>query len=196
MNRYEFISELKKKLRKLPYDEIKEAVDYYEGYFSDAGEENEQAVLAELGSPSAVASQIIANFAVKEAGTEKSGKKNWRTMWLVILALFASPIAIPVALSVGIVALSLIIVLLTVMFSFFISGIAIFLSGIACIIAGFMVIFQSLSTTLFYVGAGLIMLGAGASIGIGTAILSRKCFRWLTKKIGGFILRRKQKGGS
>jgi len=196
MNRYEFIGELKKKLKKLPYDEIKEAVDYYEGYFNDAGEENEQVVLAELGSPSAVASQIIANFAVKEADTEKSGKKNWRTMWLVILALFASPIAIPIALSAGIIALSFIIVILSVLFSFFITGISLFFGGIACIIAGFIVIFQSVPTTLFYVGSGMILLGIGAAIAIGTAILSRKCFRLFTKKIGGFILRRKQKGGN
>ncbi|MCL2820484.1 MAG: DUF1700 domain-containing protein [Oscillospiraceae bacterium] len=195
MTRNDFINELKKKLRKLPYDEIKEAVDYYEGYFSDAGEENEQAVLAELGSPSAVASQIIANFAVKEADTEKSAKKNWRTMWLVILAVFASPVAIPIALSIGVVALSLVIVLIAILFSFFISGVAVFFSGIASIIAGFLVILQSVPTTLFYVGAGFIMLGVGASITIGTAILSRMCFRLLTKKIGGFILRRKQKGG-
>jgi len=195
MSRNEFLNELKKKLRKLPYDEIKEAVDYYEGYFSDAGEENEQAVLDELGSPSAVASQIIANFAVKEADTEKSGKKNWRTMWLVILSLFASPIAIPVVLSVGIVVLSLIIVLLAILFSFFISGIALFFGGAASIVAGFLVIFQSVPTTLFYLGAGLIFMGVGAAITIGTAILSQICFRLLTKKIGGFILRRKSKGG-
>ena len=56
MDRHKFIDKLKNKLRKLPYDEIKEAVDYYEGYFDDAGEESEQAVLEELGSTSAVAS--------------------------------------------------------------------------------------------------------------------------------------------
>jgi len=196
MNKNEFISELKKKLRNLPYDEIKEAVDYYEGYFNDAGEENEQTVLEELGSPSAIASQIIANFAVKEADTEKSGKKNWRIMWLVILALFASPVAIPIALSVGVVVLSLVFVVLTVLLSFFASGIALFLSGFATIIAGFLVILQSGATTVFFVGAGLICMGLGAAIVIGTTILSKKCFRWMTKKIGGFILKRKSKGGN
>jgi len=77
MSRHDFIAQLQKKLRKLPFDEVKEATDYYEEYFDDAGEENEQAVLEELGSPSAVASHIIANFAVKEADTEESGNKNY-----------------------------------------------------------------------------------------------------------------------
>jgi len=193
MNRYKFIEELKKRLKKLPFDEVKEAIDYYEGYFNDAGEENEQAVLAELGSPSSVASQIIASYAVKEAGAEGSGKKNWRTSWLVILALFASPIAVPFAVAAGAVALSLIIALSAVIFSFFAAGAAVFISGLASIIAGILVFFQSFPTTLFYVGVGLILLGVGAAILISTAKFSRICFRWLTKIIGGFILRRKTK---
>ena len=193
MNRNDFIEELKKKLKKLPYDEIKEAVDYYEGYFDDAGKENEQAVLTELGSPSAVASQIIASYAIKEADTEGSGKKNWRTTWLVILALFASPIAVPLALSVGIIALSLILVLSAVILSFFAAGIAVFAGGLASLIAGLLVIPQDIFTTLFYSGAGLMLLGIGAAMFIATLKLSRKCFSILAKKVGGFILRRKSK---
>jgi len=193
MDRHKFIDKLKNKLRKLPYDEIKEAIDYYEGYFDDAGEENEQAVLEELGSPSAVASQIIATFAVKEVDTETSGKKNWRNVWLVVLALFAAPIAVPIALSVGMVAVALIITLASVLFSFFATGFALFIGGIASIVAGLLVIFQSFPTTLFYVGAGLLLTGIGAAIVIGTMALSRKCFSLLTKMIGGFILRRKTK---
>jgi len=196
MNRNDFINELKKRLRKLPYDEIKEAIDYYEGYFDDAGVENEQAVLTELGSPAAVASQIIANFAIKEADDENPGKKNWRTAWLVILAVFASPIAIPIALSVGIVALSLVITLSAVIVSFFAAGAAVFAGGLAALISGVLVVVHSVPTTLFYSGVGLILLGIGTSIMIGTVILAGKCFKWLSKKIGAFIIKRRAKGGA
>ena len=193
MSRHEFIDELKRRLRKLPYDEIKEAVDYYEGYFDDAGEENEQAALAELGSPAAVASQIIANFAVKEADVDQPVKKNWRSIWLVILALFASPIAVPVALAVGAVALALVISLLAVIISFFAAGVSVFAGGLASAAAGLFVIFQSVPTTMLYFGVGLILLGIGAAIVTATITLSKKCFTWLTKLVGGFILRRKAK---
>jgi len=193
MNRHEFIAGLKKKLRKLPYDEIKEAVDFYEGYFDDAGEENEQVVLSELGSPSAVASEIIANFAVKKVDSKEPGSKSWRTTWLVILALFASPIAIPVVLSVSIVILALLIALFSVLLSFLATGAAMFFGGVACVIAGLMVVFQSVPTTIFYVGVGMILIGAGAATIIGTVKLSKLCFNRLTKIIGGFILRRKSK---
>ena len=193
MNRREFIEELKRRLKKLPYDEIKEAIDYYEGYFDDAGEENEQAVLAELGSPAAVASQIIANFAVKEAEIDKPVKKNWRSTWLVILALFASPIAVPVALAVGAVVLALVISLLAVIISFFAAGVSIVAGGLASAAAGVFVIFQSVPTTMLYFGVGLILLGIGAAIVTATITLSKKCFNGLTKLVGGFILRRKAK---
>jgi len=191
MNRHDFIDELKRRLRKLPYDEIKEAIDYYEGYFDDAGEENEQAVLSELGAPSAVASQIIASFAVKEAGTVVSGKKGWRYTWLAVLALFASPVAIPLAVAAGAVVVSLIIALSAVLFSFFAAGASIFITGFACFIAGFLVVFQSIPTTLLLLGVGLMLLGIGAAIFIATMKLSRKCFGWLAKKVGSFVLRRK-----
>jgi len=37
MNRIEFIKELKNRLHRLPYDEVHEAVCYYEQYFDEAG---------------------------------------------------------------------------------------------------------------------------------------------------------------
>ncbi|MDR2590860.1 MAG: DUF1700 domain-containing protein [Oscillospiraceae bacterium] len=193
MNRNEFIAELKKKLRKLPFDEIKEAVDYYEGYFDDAGIENEQVAFEELGSPSTIASQIIANFAVNKVDTEKSGKKSLHLVWLVILALFAAPIAVPIVLSVGIVVIALIFSLFSILFSFFIAGVAFIGGGILSIVAGFLVITQSIPTTIFYVGIGLASLGIGMAIVIVIVKLSQICFNWLVKKIGNFILRRKQK---
>jgi len=195
MNRHEFIEELKRKLRKLPYDEVKEAIDYYEGYFDDAGIENEQTVLTELGSPSAVASQIIASFAIKETEAEDSGKKNWRSSWMVILALFASPVAVPLLIAVAAVAISLIIALSAVVFSFFAAGVALSAGGFVSAVAGFLVIFQSVPTTMLYLGLGLMILGMGAAITIATIKLSKKCFGWLTKFIGGFIIKWSKKRG-
>jgi len=189
MNRHEFINELKKKLRNLPYDEIKEAIDYYEGYFDDAGVENEQAVLTELGAPSAVASQIIASFAIKEADAEGSGKKSWRSSWFVILALFASPVAVPLLIAVGVVAIALIISFSAVILSFFVTGVALIAGGLVSTVTGFLVIFQSVPTTFLYLGIGLMLLGIGTAITIATVALSGKCFGWLTKFVGGFIIK-------
>ena len=185
MNRHDFIEELKRRLRKLPYDEIKEAVDYYEEYFDDAGIENEQSAIAELGSPSEIASQIIAGYAVK------GSKSSWRSAWLVILALLASPVAVPVALAVGAVALALVISASAVVFSFFAAGVAVFVGGLACIAAGIQIIVLHIPTTLFMIGAGLVLIGAGTALFIATLALSRVCFGGLAKLVGRFILGRK-----
>jgi len=192
VNRSDFIDELKIRLRKLPYDEIKEAVDYYEEYFDDAGGENEQSVLTELGSPAAVSSQIIAGFAVKGAGV-KSAKKNWASAWLVILAISASPVAVPLAIAAGAVALAFIIAISALIFSFFAAGVALIAGGLVSIVACVMVVVQSPPTTVFLLGVGLATAGAGTAVVTATVALARKCFGWLTKQVGSFILRGKTK---
>ena len=192
MNRHEFIDELKNRLRRLPYDEVKEAVEYYEAYFDDAGEENEQAVLAELGSPSAVAAQIIAEFAIKGSDTEESVKKKWGSTWHVVLAIFTAPVTVPVALSVGAVALALIITMSAVLFSFFATGIGLLAAGAACAILSIIISFQSFSTTLLLLGCGLLLAGIGGAIVVPTTTLSKKCFGWLTTRVSNFILRGKK----
>ena len=51
MTKYEFLGDLSRLLKDLPEEERKQALHYYEDYFADAGEDNEQEVLNELGSP-------------------------------------------------------------------------------------------------------------------------------------------------
>jgi len=100
MNRHEFVAQLKTKLRSLPAEEIANAAAYYEEYFDDAGPENEESVIAELGSPSGIASKIIGEFAIRKVddgkGTTKAGLS---AIWIVVLGIFASPIALPLAIA-------------------------------------------------------------------------------------------------
>lgn len=58
MDRKTFMRELEYLLQDINDEERKEALDYYESYFDEAGLENEQQVLAELGEPSQVAAMI------------------------------------------------------------------------------------------------------------------------------------------
>ena len=51
MNRAQFMKQLEKLLSDISEEERKEALDYYESYFDDAGPEREAEVLRELGSP-------------------------------------------------------------------------------------------------------------------------------------------------
>ena len=62
MNRIEFMTELASLLQDVPVAERKEAMQYYNDYFDDAGEENEQQVIEELGEPATVAANIKADL--------------------------------------------------------------------------------------------------------------------------------------
>lgn len=71
MNRAEFMSALEKLLVSISEDERAEALQYYEDYFEDAGPENEEQVIKELGSPEKVAAIIWADI---RGGSEKNGE--------------------------------------------------------------------------------------------------------------------------
>lgn len=62
MNRIEFMDQLKDLLREISAEEREEALQYYEDYFADAGEEHEAEVIRELGSPQKVAATIKADL--------------------------------------------------------------------------------------------------------------------------------------
>lgn len=61
MNRELFLRQLRTLLSDVTEEEREEAIRYYEEYFDEAGPEQEQALLAELGSPAKVAGIIRAN---------------------------------------------------------------------------------------------------------------------------------------
>lgn len=70
MNRMQFMEQLEKLLSDISEAERLEALDYYNSYFDDAGEENEAAVIRELGSPGKVAAIIKADL--RESNEEYS----------------------------------------------------------------------------------------------------------------------------
>lgn len=55
MNRFEYMRRLEALLSDISPNEKEEALTYYNDYFNDAGQENEQQVIKELGSPEQVA---------------------------------------------------------------------------------------------------------------------------------------------
>ncbi|MGN1135522.1 MAG: DUF1700 domain-containing protein [Oscillospiraceae bacterium] len=59
MTKQEYLSELESHLASLSEDERVNALQFYEEYFEDAGPENEQQVISELGKPFALAKSII-----------------------------------------------------------------------------------------------------------------------------------------
>ena len=58
MNRFEYMRRLEALLSDISPSEKEEALTYYNDYFNDAGQENEQQVIKELGSPEQVAAGV------------------------------------------------------------------------------------------------------------------------------------------
>ena len=73
MTRAEFLTALAEKLQGVTVDEREEALKYYNEYLDEAGPENEEAVIAELGTPQKVANIIIANSSAVPSA-EKAAK--------------------------------------------------------------------------------------------------------------------------
>ena len=62
MNREEFMKELEYLLMDIPEEDKQDAVAYYRDYLEDAGDEHEQEVIQEFGSPERVAAIIRADL--------------------------------------------------------------------------------------------------------------------------------------
>ena len=59
MTKSEYMKKLSYSLRRLPKEDFNQAIDYFEEYFAEAGEENEQQAIEDLGSPEDAAKELI-----------------------------------------------------------------------------------------------------------------------------------------
>lgn len=192
MNKEEFILELEKKLKRLPKEEKESAITYYKEYFQDAGIENEEKVIQEIGKPSQVASQIMANYMVKEITSskeEKNVKHSISTVWIVILSILASPIALPIGLTI----ITLILIMWVTSISFWIMGAGCVLGGIIYSILSILVFMQDTSTGMIVLGSGMLALGIGMLLTKAFSYLFIAYSSWVTKKMGKLLLRKEKK---
>lgn len=162
MDKAGYLKDLRSRLHRLPVHEIDAALIYYEEYFDEAGEENEQQVIQQLGPPSQVAAQILADYAIKDIDvTPTSTKKNMSAIWLIILAILSAPLSLPLLA----VAVALIISAGAVVFSVVISIVAtmggILFGGLVALVSGFFIITEDWSTALLFIGTGLTVTGIG-----------------------------------
>jgi len=164
MTKSEFLAQLSDKLRVLPVSDQQDALEYYEGYISDA--ENEAAAIAELGNPNEVAATILANYVSHQnpknhnhshSHTPPRGRRKIKTAYIAIFAIFAVPIGIPLAAT----AFGLIVALLAIIFSVVVTGVALLAAGGVALISSPFVLFRDFWFGLFLGGLGIASLGLG-----------------------------------
>lgn len=160
MNKENFIRGLEHKIRRLPMDEVRNIIAYYEDYFADADKPEEE-VIRELGNLSTIASQILSDYAFNDDFVQHRRESGKNKVVLTILAVFAAPIALPLGIAALALLFALGIVIFALIMSFVVVAAAFGLAGIAILIAGIMVVFQGTATAIFYMGIGIVLIGIG-----------------------------------
>lgn len=183
MTKQEYMSQLQKRLGKLPSDVFDEAMEYFAEYFDEA--EDEQTAIENLGSPEEAAAQIITNIAIENASEpEKTEgvKKGLSAIWVGLLAVFAVPVGVPVAFAIGVVILALLVTVASLWLAVALVAVSFVFAGVVSIVGGIILLFSSWTNALASIGAALILLGLGIMIGYASVNLGR-WFLQITLKI-------------
>lgn len=206
MNAYEYLSALRSALSVLPEDEINSAMRYYEDYFLDAGDENAERVIAELGDPQKVAQDILKEYggmaraprhAEDAAGADgtaaefvkqqKARVKGINPWVLAVLVLLAVPIGVPLlaaAFGVGASLLAAFVcVVLAVAIVVVVVPCALGAAGVALCIFAFFVLFHPASALLTF-GVGLVLLSGGV---LCAALMIKLCILFIPPIIRGIV---------
>ncbi|MCL2203435.1 MAG: DUF1700 domain-containing protein [Defluviitaleaceae bacterium] len=201
MTKTEFLEQLNYKLRVLPDIERQDALDYYDGYISDANGEGN--AMAQLGSPGEVAAVILADYVAKEPATTRTTaggvpytplrRSGFKTAWVIILAVFAVPVGLPLVIALGATAFGLFVGLAGVVFSLWVSGVVTIGAGLVGLLTLPFIFVQDVGFGLTTAGSALVGVGVGIFL-IRLAMYSVKGFSWIARFVGKKILRRSEYG--
>lgn len=180
MNKSEYMKILTHELRRLPKEDYYRAVDYFEEYFAEAGPENEDQAIRDLGSPEEAAKSLIMDLAAENASKPpKTVKRGLSAIWIGILAVCAAPVALPLALAVAILVLAAVAVVGIILFCIVLCAVCLTAGGIVTLVSSGFLIFHSVGDTLCNAGMGLIFTGFGILIAYGAILF----FRFIITKI-------------
>jgi len=192
MNKEDFIRKLEQNLKHIPKEDREDAIQYYTEYFEEMDADENQDITGELGNPEDIAKEIIANCTEKhiEEQKEKGGIKNSATViWMIILAIFASPVAIPLALAAIVVFIAFLVVLFALVFTVVCTGGALTVSGVLVFSAIFFA--PGMAQKLVCLGLSLILAGLGVIILIASIKLGELCIRGIAALFKQIFFRKK-----
>ena len=197
-----YIDEFRIYLHQLDEKEQADVIEFYREYMIDANLQSSDGIINELGTPKHLARKVLADYSIKmseenyqnvdngQMTSNERFSKNLKMIGLVILALMASPVAILIAvILIPLILLFFGLAIFCILLFFFLVAMSV-VGGVGSILMGLAVVFQSFGTTVFYVGAGLVILGIDLFL-IPVIIALVKWFfsviviffRWLGKKL-------------
>lgn len=174
MNKNDFITSLKRRLKHLPKEDFEDAIAYYTEYIEEMGADAQSDVTSKLGTPEDAAREIIANCTEKHINDQKekgSIKNSTAIIRMTILAILASPIAIPLAAAAIALLAVILCTFIILILSFGVMGISLTGSGILLL---FSILFAAgIAQKLVCCGLGFCFLGFGILLILATILLSK-----------------------
>ena len=195
MTRNEYMEQLKKYLKRLPKEDYDNAIEYFSEYFDEAGAENEQQVMKELGEPKEAAGELLLNL-LQETTTHspaKTKRSPGKIILLAFLVLCASPVSLALLIGALGVLFAVVVVIATVIFSLGVTCAATVAGGIMLSGFGATLIFKSVAAACMMVGGGFLMAGAGILIGVLTIYICKWCATGIGRLVNGFVRKKVHK---
>ena len=208
MTRKEYMEQLRKYLKRLPKEDYENAIEYFSEYFDEAGPENEQQVMEELGEPKEAARELLLNLLQESVGDGKDstgeketelpaeGSGNRRSAAGQNAAASTSD-STKKKRSPGKIILLAILVLcaspvsLALMFS--VASIATIAGGIMVAGFGATLILKSVAAACMMVGGGFLMAGAGILVGVLTIYICKWCATGIGRLVNRFVRKKVQR---
>ena len=185
MNRARFMEQLEKLLSDISEEERREALEYYESYFDEAGPEKEASVIQELGSPEKVAASIKEDLKGQGEESVKDSEREYRLPFL----------------PEGIGGILAVIILFPLLVIFGVGGAALglFIGGIAAVAAGIGTCGVNPAVGVLSIGVGC-MMAAAALVGLVFVVwfvsrLLPRALRWFTD-LCNRLLNKARRGGA
>ena len=190
MTKQEFLSALAKALSGIPQKERSEALAYYEEMLNDRIEDgmSEVDATSAVGTPNAIASEVIANVPMGRLVRERVKPKRSLRTWEIVLLAVGSPVWLPIAIAALAVFFSLYVVLWSLDVTTWAVGASFAGGAIGGIVACFPALFTgSIGEALFLLGAGLALAGLSILSYLGARAATRGILQlsktiWLATK--------------
>ena len=195
MTRNEYMEQLKKYLKRLPKEDYDNAIEYFSEYFDEAGPENEQQVMEELGEPKEAARELLLNL-LQETTTPSSAKKKrspGKIILLAFLVLCASPASLALLTGALGVLFAVVVVIASVIFSLGVTCAATVAGGIMVAGFGATLVFKSIAAACMMVGGGFLMAGAGILLGVLTVYICKWCATGIGRLVNRFVRKKVHK---
>ena len=194
MNKNTFLSELSRKLRRLPKEDYDDAMRYYTEYLMDCGVDEMSDVTPIVGTVDEVTARIFEECTDKQmdkAVKEGGAKNSTRAIWYILLGIFAAPIALPLAIVIAVVFFVIVVVIFAVIVALLASSIGVVIAGFVAIPAVFWAETGSMACVLL--GMGCVAIAVGTLLCIAFYKIGELVIKGLIKLFGSIGKNKKKK---